>query len=276
MSGRRGERIFRSCLISVGVIAVIGVSVDATETLRGSQTALGQLFSVVTKPTCEEGMVMVERPDRSVFCIDTYEVSAQVDCPHPQPKSPEDTAENLSTTDCRAVSVPHAQPWTHVMRVQADQICARVGKRLPQPEEWYYAARGTPDAAPACALTVSPTTSGEHSQCRSGAGAFDMVGNVWEWVAGEVQDGRFQGATLPQTGYVSDVTGDGLPLATQATASPAFFADFTWSSPTGIRAMMRGGFAGSGSDGGLYTVHADVGPTFSNSVIGFRCVRSLP
>lgn len=39
--------------------------------------------------------------------------------------------------------------------------------------------------------------------------------------------------------------------------------------------MMRGGFYRSGEDGGIYSIHADIEPTFSSGAIGFRCVIDL-
>jgi formylglycine-generating enzyme required for sulfatase activity len=108
------------------------------------------------------------------------------------------------------VSVPGVTPSANVTWFQAQEACANAGKRLPTNAEWQIAATGTPDPGPddgatdcnTSAAGVSPVDTGSRAKCVSSRGAFDMVGNRFEWVAdwvprangcsGEWSQGRFR------------------------------------------------------------------------------------
>src|SRR4029434_1800862 len=72
---------------------------------------------------------------------------------------------------------------------QAQEACANSGKRLPTSAEWQGRANGTPDPGPDDGATDCNTATGTvdrtgaRSACVSARGAFDMVGNLEEWVA---------------------------------------------------------------------------------------------
>ena len=92
--------------------------------------------------------------------------------------------------DIYAVSLPGVTPSASITWFQAQQACTNAGKRLPSNAEWQAAVAGTPDPGPDNGTTDCNTSStdevaltGSRSSCVSSRGAFDMVGNLFEWVA---------------------------------------------------------------------------------------------
>lgn len=265
-------RIF---LVVLASVLLTSFTIDATDTFRTSQTALGILAAKVTEASCPSGMVEVAGETNS-FCVDEYEVGVGEDCVIAKPNSAKDTAANAADADCEPVSEAGVSPWTNVAQPQAVAICAKVGKRLPTAKEWYLAALGTPDNQELCNLTNgSVAESGAWSSCRSGAGAFDMVGNVWELVEGRVSDAVYDGRGLPVEGYVAEINEAGVAYQTQTEPNVVYNGDYFWSGSYGQYVMMRGGFYGSRNDGGVYAVHAKTEPSFASASVGFRCVVNL-
>ena len=159
-----------------------------------------------------------------------------------------------------AVSLPSETPSSRLTWFQAQEACANSGKRLPTSAEWQLGANGTPDPGPDDGATDCNTgatgtvdATGARTACVSARGAFDMVGNVEEWVA------------------------DWLPLSTVCVGWGGFSDDemcLAGASTTelGPGALLRGGsFVVSASAGPLRVI--DVRPSFSSRFIGFRCVR---
>lgn len=270
------RRIFapiRWVLVTVGVIALTSVTIDATSSLPVSQSALGIIARDVTQTQCPDGMQEVALADRR-YCIDTYEASPSDSCPHQKIRSAVDTNTNLAADRCVPTSAAGVVPWTHVSQHQARELCARAGKRLAAPDEWHEAALGVHDAN--CNIhggTLKKT--GTLQGCVSASGAYDLVGNAWEWVNLTAASGTVTDRLLPKAGYVHGADGAGLATETSATPSPAFGNDYFWGRTNGISALMRGGFFGSGSDAGLFAAHARMDPSFRGEAVGFRCVLRL-
>lgn len=266
----------RFLFIASGIIVLTSLSIDATQYLSGSQSALGILAQKATQVACPALMVKVTLPENAYICIDQYEVSPAVACNHTNPQSVQETAVNLESGQCKPVTVKGMLPWTNIAKPQAEQACARSGKRLPTNGEWYAAAFGTPDNKNDCNISSSGSKkAGVNAACRSGLGAYDMVGNVWEWVSDEVVEGQFNGSALPPEGYIAAVSQAGLPVMTTTTAQAIFNDDYLWSVPSGNRVIMRGGFYGSQSDAGVYSMHASAEQMFVSDAIGFRCAMTL-
>jgi len=163
--------------------------------------------------------------------------------------------------DIYAVSLPSVVPSASITWFQAQEACADAGKRLPTNAEWQVGVNGTPDAGPDdlvtdcntfSPFTVAPT--GSRSRCVSARGAFDMVGNLYEWVADWVP----RSAACPGWGTFSN---DSMCLAGASMTA------------NGPGALLRGGDFGSGPEAGPLTVSASFGPFNFGPSVGFRCVR---
>lgn len=141
-----------------------------------------------------------ERPERVVnmpaYQIDRYEVTVG------------EFREFVKATNYRTSAELAGKPFGETWRVDnigsrfdhpvryvswwdADKYCRWLGKRLPTEAEWEYAARGNDgrtypwgnDFDPARVAPPGDTTPvGFYLNNRSPIGAYDMAGNVWEWV----------------------------------------------------------------------------------------------
>jgi formylglycine-generating enzyme required for sulfatase activity len=158
-----------------------------------------------------------------------------------------------------AVSIPGVHPTACVTWFQAEQACRLSGKRLLTNQEWQAAAAGTPDPGTDNGTTdcdvasAGPVNTGSRSACVSRWGAFDMVGNVWEWVADW---------TPLSTACVTDLFGTG-DLNCLAGASTT----------AGPGALRRGGHWVSGADAGVFAVSGTLDPSGAVIDVGFRCAR---
>jgi formylglycine-generating enzyme required for sulfatase activity len=151
--------------------------------------------------------------------------------------------------------------------------CSRAGKRLPKSDEWYTFAVGTPDDETKCNINTSTVAkTGSQKQCMAATGVFDAIGNAWEWTQDDVINGQYQGRTLPDAGYVTQVDAHGVATLTSVSPSELFYKDYFWSAKEGAFGILRGGFYGSKDDAGVYAVQAQTVPTLSGTAIGFRCV----
>jgi hypothetical protein len=157
-------------------------------------------------------------------------------------------------------------PSQFITWFQAQQACSNAGKRLPSNAEWQQAVAGSPDpggdnGTTDCntgnAFAVSATAS--RSSCVSTYGAFDMVGNLLEWVA------------------------DWVPLSTACRGWGAFSNDYMCLSgasatATAPGALLRGGgltfrYGIDGTFAGPLAVSGADQPFASDIDIGFRCAR---
>ena len=166
-----------------------------------------------------------------------------------------DTGSNC-TNAIYARSVTDVQPAYDITQYQAAIACANVGKRLPTVSEWLIAAAGTTEsngdgAAANCNNEAggggSLRNTGSPANCVSAAGAFDMIGNVWELTS----DFHF--------GAVANGTAE--DISTNATTAKVV--------------ALGGDFADNAS---IATTMATfvLAPTDNlNTTLGFRCVKDL-
>jgi formylglycine-generating enzyme required for sulfatase activity len=204
------------------------------------------------------------------LCVDKYEASVWSRAPGDEdPGIQYGTASDDypcadSGQDCDqifAASVAGAMPSGYATWFQAQQACANVGKRLLTNAEWQLAVRGTPDAGPDDGASDCNTFSaeakvaaGSRSECRSTYGAYDMVGNLAEWVA----DWAPRSAACTGWGDVSD---DEMCFAGATAAGTA----------PGV--LIRGGDFTATTGAGPLSASALVTPSGRFDNVGFRCVR---
>ncbi|MBP9669339.1 MAG: SUMF1/EgtB/PvdO family nonheme iron enzyme [Candidatus Pacebacteria bacterium] len=276
-------KFLRAIAVILGALILTTLGINAFDNLdTPGESLLGAAFSAYASK-CPKGMVYVGASTGG-FCIDAYEASAGGSCAHSEPQSKRDTDDNLSIRSCEPVSVPDEMPWRNITRQQAEFACARVGKRLPTNAEWYRASLGTPDAdawgREDCNVdsldTDGPDKAGARESCVSPSGAYDLIGNVWEWMQETVQDGTYAGRALPLEGYIRSIDESGIPIETNEYESDeSLFHDYFWLDPTEARGMLRGGYWKSRTDAGQYAVNVTVPPTFVGSAVGFRCVKDV-
>src|SRR6185436_20050053 len=167
--------------------------------------------------------------------------------------------------DIYAVSLASGIPSANVTWFQAQEACANAGKRLPTSAEWQVGANGTPDPGPDNRVTDCNSATnlvvgtGSRSACVSARGAFDMVGNLDEWVADWVP------LSTTCTGW-GGLSNDRMCLSGASTAVG------------GPGALTRGGSFADGPSAGPLAVLGGRRPSFSSGFVGFRCARaaSLP
>ncbi len=168
--------------------------------------------------------------------------------------------------DFYAVSIPGVTPSAFLTWFQAAAAARNSGKRLPTNQEWQAGALGTPDPGESVAGSADCNTkngagtgfdavvpTGSRGNCVSDVGAFDMVGNLWEWVAEWVP---------LSTGCVTALFASDLNCLAGA------------STTAGPGALIRGGFFDNGGTGaGVFAVFGDSTPSRADNGIGFRAAR---
>jgi hypothetical protein len=209
------------------------------------------------------------------ICLDKYEASPALGCIYSVTENQLQTETNLAVGNCSAVSMPEAVPWRFVTYTQAQQLCARSGKRLPTNEEWYKVAIGLGDTTSCFSGSNSEPKLTGSAKCTTPTNIDDLVGNVWEWMDDVVTNGNYQERILPESGYVSLVDDNGVVIETSQNPEANFGKDYAWINKEGVRGILRGGFYGSGEDGGIFTQNISVALDFASAGVGFRCVKDL-
>lgn len=178
------------------------------------------------------------------------------------PGCPDDGSTGCS--NLYAVSLAGVTPSTSLTWFQAAAACANAGKRLLTNQEWTVAALGTPDpgaddGSSNCNTnsTLAVANTGSRSACVSTRGAFDMAGNVWEWVADWVPLSN----SCPGWGVFSNDT--------------QCFAGVVPLGSGGPGGLMRGGDFNDGTAAGPLAVLGSNQVSGYDVVIGFRCARPL-
>jgi len=266
------NKLHKSLLVGLGAVVLSTVAIQASDLVRGISGSLSGLV-IESEGVCGNGATQFHLGSHSI-CIDMYEASPSGSCPSQVPSNNIDTQNNANSSSCFAESKEGVLPWRFVSLTQAQQFCARAGKRLPTNEEWYKVASGLGDNSSCITKSQNAALTGS-SDCVTPSGVHDMVGNVWEWVDEQAVEGKYHDRMLPQTGYVSLVDSNGAVLETSTEAQDEFGKDYAWTSNQGIKGMIRGGFYASGEDAGMFSQNISVPFDFKTAGVGFRCVRDV-
>ncbi len=230
--------------------------------------------------TCPADMARV-----GPLCVDIYEATIW-DAPAAGAQLSSPYGCNVNGNDCAAMfaqSVSGFAPAATVTWFQAQQACANVGKRLLSNAEWQMAAAGTPDpvTSPDTALACNVSsgavvnTGTATTNCESRFGVRDMVGNVHEWVADWVPGSSGQPTTPASSKNSAAYGNDGVAHIDRANSNGAAYSDPAAGS--GVEnfpaAVYRGGAFGAGDGAGVFSFNAAEQPSFSASILGFRCAR---
>lgn len=280
---KRRTRFWKGALVIISAIGLTTLAINASDTFKipGSSLIAGVGSSgAKVGAHCPEDMVYIPESGGG-FCLDRYEASAGEVCVNADPMNQIETEKNLDNPLCVPVSKKSVRPWVNIPEHQALALCARVGKRLPSNREWYRAALGTPDTVStekgACVLgrigQQSADATGIHDQCTSSYGAYDMVGNVWEWIDSSISGGAYDGRTLPDEGYISGADADGIPSDVSTSSQPSFGGDYFFIDKSGVKGMFRGGFWSMNEKAGIFSINAASPMTFVGVAVGFRCAR---
>ena len=259
-------------IIIIAATGLVTVGIKASDSLLGDGSN-GSL--------CQKGMVFIPSATGG-FCIDKFEVSAGNSCPVKKVSNQSDSRQNMASADCKPVSVKGVTPWVYISQTQAREACARAGKRLPTNKEWLAASLGTPDKNSSwessdCQVADNweeqPGKTGNGVNCVSSFGAFDMIGNVWEWTDETINEGKMNGELLPAQGFVYEADDQGIAIETAEKASDNYKNDYFWIKNTGVRGVARGGFYSNEDEAGIYSAYLVSKPSYIGVGVGFRCVK---
>lgn len=216
-----------------------------------------------------------------------------------------------------ARSVPGAIPSRYITWFQAQQACLNSGKRLLTNAEWQMAAAGTPEpvllgtdsqnnpiikdidnGSTDCSTYSSlffgsygntpdkkrgeslPVPTGSRSKCVSNWGVYDMVGNLWEWVADWTQGSNISStATLDPTNNTITVTYPGFGGVSSADYGSDAIAGVIPASGQSAgnsympAAIYRGANGRDNYLSGVFAYSSSLSPAVARDDIGFRCAK---
>ncbi len=221
------------------------------------------------------------------YCIDQYEASRSdaTYCDNSTTWSGGCSASYGSSNV--AASVAGRIPWVMTVQSTAANACAAAGKRLCSSSEWLAAANlngqvyNLDNTTTANTCVVDSTlycsnhsfgsgeacNTGSNSNCKSDAGVYDMIGNVWEWTSDslDVNSDSLDNAWNYPNDEVSP------RLWGNTTPSLHYGNDGVYTGATKTnRIVGRGGNWYSGSSAGVFSTYLLQGTTglFQQ---GFRC-----
>lgn len=175
-----------------------------------------------------------------------------------------------------ALSLPNVTPAHTINYFIAAAACRNSGKRLPSNAEWQAAALGTPDPWPQddapnqCNIsTPSVSLTGSRNKCVSDVGAYDMVGNVIEFV------GDWGALATAGNTWDTFIPGFGDDISNMGGAPNGTIYGLPGTTLRGGSFATTPNSGGTGEQAGVYAIDQNGAPNSIGdaSAAGFRCAR---
>ena len=198
---RRSRARVNSALACVGAALLIAPSISCRQPYSPPQYATTSPLTpgqaLPGTPCGSSMMVRVTRAEGSTFCMDRFEASVDGGALGNAQQNNDDTSTNLDgSTKAKAQVEQGATPATGLSWYQAKAACLNAGKHLCSAADWELACGGSGNTTYpygsamqvfACngffAYTgVMPAATGSFKNCVATSGAYDLSGNVEEWL----------------------------------------------------------------------------------------------
>jgi len=242
--------------------------------------------------SCPSDMAYI--PGDRPFCIDKYEAyNAGGTVVNDTCINGSQAEVDANTTSAIAGSASGKTPLVNVNWCTAKKACQNAGKHLCTNPEWFQAcnykgsqwnitaeeenetmACNTSIAVGAGCKAINPWTTGCSTTCVTREGAYDMIGNVSEWVdkvvTAEPTNGLGNGYI---TGY--DI-GASMPSAVGAyNPNNAWAGDYyaQYLGTGNAYAGHRSGYWNSGSGSGCFYLYFNTYTSITQELLGFRCCK---
>ena len=269
-----------STIVSTGNVGIGTTTPSEKLVVAGNIKITGKIYGGTS---CPSDMVYI--PGDQPFCIDKYEAYKVSGTVVNSTCATGTQAEvDANTTTAIAGSATGQTPLVSINWCAAKKMCQNAGKHLCTNPEWFQAcnykgsqwnitAEQSAEAMACNTDTAAAALTGASPGCITQEGAYDMIGNVWEFVDKVVTADPTNGLTSNNyiTGYDFATA---LPTSIGATSN-AYGNDMYWyyTGAGSPRMLYRGGAYNQSANSGCFTLVLSNPPSTTSSLFGFRCCQ---